>query len=56
MEMSRRGFVAGAAGMAVATMGATVAFDADGKVVAYLTGAMTRNELAAAIDNALARK
>ena len=33
MEMSRRGFVAGAAGMAVATMGATVAFDADGKVV-----------------------
>ena len=33
MEMSRRGFVAAGAGMAVATMGATVAFDADGKVV-----------------------
>lgn len=30
--------------------------DAAGKVVAYLTGAMTLNELAAAIDNALARK
>ena len=30
MEMSRRSFMAGAAGMAVATMGATVALDANG--------------------------
>lgn len=33
METTRRGFLAGAAGMAVATMGASVLLDADGKVV-----------------------